>query len=50
MTTKQAQWDKPAGHLIGYQATWVIDIGRKTGLLDAKCSGRNGAQLHRGDA
>jgi SAM-dependent methyltransferase len=33
MTTKQAQWDKLAGHLIGYQATWVVDIGLKTGLF-----------------
>lgn len=33
MTTKQDQWDQLAGHLIGYQATWVIDIGLEAGLL-----------------
>ncbi len=33
--TKQEQWQKLFGHLLGYQATWIIDVGLRTGLLAA---------------
>ena len=33
--TKQEQWQKLFGCLLGYQATWVIDVGLKAGLLAA---------------
>lgn len=31
----QSQWAKLAGHIVGYQATWIADIGLKTGLFQA---------------
>jgi hypothetical protein len=29
----QSQWAKLAGFIVGYQATWIADIGLKTGLF-----------------
>lgn len=34
-STKQEQWQKLFGCMLGYQATWVIDVGLKAGLLAA---------------
>jgi hypothetical protein len=31
----QSQWAKLAGYIVGYQATWIADIGLKTGLFQA---------------
>lgn len=31
----QSQWAKLAGFIVGYQATWIADIGLKTGLFQA---------------
>ncbi|MCH8086509.1 MAG: class I SAM-dependent methyltransferase [Chloroflexi bacterium] len=33
--TKQAQWQKLIDYILGYQATWIADIGVKTGLFQA---------------
>jgi predicted O-methyltransferase YrrM len=33
--TKQAQWQKLFGYLLGNQAAWVADVGLKTGLFAA---------------
>ncbi len=33
--TKQAQWQKLYGYLLGYRATWIADIGLKAGLFQA---------------
>ena len=33
--TLQSQWAKLAGFIVGYQATWIADIGLKTGLFRA---------------
>lgn len=30
---KQEQWQRLFQHLLGYQATWVVDVGLKSGLL-----------------
>lgn len=32
---KQAQWQKLIDYILGYQATWIIDIGLKAGLFRA---------------
>jgi len=29
----QSQWARLAGFIVGYQATWITDIGLKTGLF-----------------
>lgn len=31
----QAQWARLAGYIVGYQATWITDVGLKSGLFDA---------------
>lgn len=31
----QGQWAQLAGYIVGYQATWIVDIGLKTGLFQA---------------
>jgi hypothetical protein len=33
--TKQDQWQKLLVYVLGYQATWITDIGLKTGLFGA---------------
>lgn len=33
--TKQARWASLAGYIVGYQATWITDIGLKSGLFQA---------------
>lgn len=33
--TKQDQWQKLFGYLLGNQAAWIADIGLKTGLFRA---------------
>ncbi len=33
--TKQDQWQRLVGHIIGYQTTWIVDIGLKGGLFRA---------------
>ena len=33
--TKQDQWDKLLSNILGYQATWITDIGLKSGLFAA---------------
>ena len=33
--SKQDQWQKLFGYVLGYQATWVIDVGLKAGLFAA---------------
>lgn len=32
---KAEQWQKLFGYVLGYQATWVVDVGLKTGLFQA---------------
>ena len=33
--TKQAQWQKVFGYILGDQAAWIADIGLKAGLFRA---------------
>src|SRR5687768_11180056 len=33
--TKQDQWQKLFGYVLGNQATWVIDVGLKAGIFAA---------------
>ena len=38
-SSKQEQWQKLFGYMLGYQATWVIDVGLKAGLFAAIAEG-----------
>jgi SAM-dependent methyltransferase len=38
----QSQWERLAGYIVGYQATWITDIGLKTGLFDAIADASDG--------
>jgi hypothetical protein len=53
--TKQDQWQKLLGYVLGYQATWITDIGLKTrpgvaGMADhpdaTAGSGKDGASVY----
>lgn len=35
-----SQWARLAGFIVGYQATWITDIGLKTGLFQATADAR----------
>ena len=35
VSTKEAQWQKLFGYILGNQAAWIADIGLKAGLFKA---------------
>lgn len=45
--SKQTRWQKLFGYGVGYQATWIGDIGMKTGLFEAIAEAGEGVDAGR---
>lgn len=41
-TTGHTHWETIVGHLVGYQATWIADIGLKAGLFEVVATAGDG--------